>query len=94
MRKRTLTIKDHKDYRENQYDDMKNMLNIARTLNEQTQFDIDIDTDTEIDVGKKRDKEKTKTYTISSGKVIIHGDRQSELSLTDDEKKYLSGNYG
>ena len=57
MRKRTLTVKDHTDHRENQYDDMKNMLNIARTLNEQTQFDIDIDSDAGIDVQKKRDKE-------------------------------------
>ncbi len=84
MRKRVLTIKDHKNYRENQYDDMKNMLNIARSLNEQTEFDIDIDTD--IDIEKKREKEKTKTYTISSGKLIIHGQRQSELNLTDDER--------
>ena len=86
MRKRRLIIKDHTEYRENQYDDMKNMLNISRTLNEQTQFDIDIEADTDIDVGKKREKEKTKTYTISSGKVIIHGERQSELNLTDDER--------
>ncbi len=84
MRKRQLLIKDHKTYRDNQYDDMKNMLNIARSLNEQTQFDIDIDTD--IDVSKEREKEKTKTYTISSGKLIIHGERQSELNLTDDER--------
>tara|TARA_R110000744_G_scaffold95571_1_gene184582 strand:+ start:921 stop:1520 length:600 start_codon:yes stop_codon:yes gene_type:complete len=86
MRKRTLTVKDHTDHRENQYDDMKNMLNIARTLNEQTQFDIDIDSDAGIDVQKKRDKEKTKTYTISSGKLVIHGERQSELNLTGDEQ--------
>ena len=84
IRKRQLLIKDHKTYRDNQYDDMKNMLNIARSLNEQTQFDIDIDTD--IDVSKEREKEKTKTYTISSGKLIIHGERQSELNLTDDER--------
>ena len=50
MRKRTLIIKDHTEYRENQYDDMKTMLNISRTLNEQTQFDIDIDADTDIDI--------------------------------------------
>ena len=86
MRKRTLTVKDHTDHRENQYDDMKNMLNIARTLNEQTQFDIDIDSDAGIDVQKKREKEKTKTYTISSGKLVIHGERQSELNLTGDEQ--------
>ena len=86
MRKRTSKPKDHQMYRENQYDDMKNMLNIARSLNEQTQFDIEIDPDSNIDVGKEREKEKTKTYTISSGKLIIHGERQSELNLTDDER--------
>jgi hypothetical protein len=84
MRKKTLTIKNHKDYREMQYDDMKNMLNISRSLNEQTEFDIDIGGD--VDIEKKREKEKTKTYTISSGKLIIHGQRQSELNLTDDER--------
>ena len=63
---------------------MKNMLNIVRNLNEQTEYDIDIDD--EIDVSKEREKERTKTYTISSGKLIIHGDRQSELNITDDER--------
>tara|TARA_R110000796_G_scaffold60401_4_gene139779 strand:- start:2508 stop:3065 length:558 start_codon:yes stop_codon:yes gene_type:complete len=86
MRKKTATNKDHSGYRANQYDDMKNMLNIARSLNEQTQFDIDIDSNDGIDVQKKRDKEKTKTYTISSGKLIIHGERASELNLTTEEQ--------
>ena len=84
MKKRILKTKDYSGYRANQYDDMKNMLNIVRNLNEQTEYDIDIDD--EIDVGKEREKEKTKTYTISSGKLVIHGERQSELNLTDDER--------
>ena len=84
MKKRILKTKDYSGYRANQYDDMKNMLNIVRSLNEQTEYDIDIDD--EIDVGKDREKEKTKTYTISSGKLVIHGERQSELNLTDDER--------
>tara|TARA_R110000796_G_scaffold24325_2_gene69384 strand:+ start:2757 stop:3308 length:552 start_codon:yes stop_codon:yes gene_type:complete len=84
MKKRTLKIKDYSGYRATQYDDMKNMLNIVRNLNEQTEYDIDIDD--EIDVSKEREKERTKTYTISSGKLIIHGDRQSELNITDDER--------
>tara|TARA_R100001443_G_scaffold85299_1_gene91887 strand:- start:1003 stop:1554 length:552 start_codon:yes stop_codon:yes gene_type:complete len=84
MKKRILKTKDYSGYRANQYDDMKNMLNIVRSLNEQTEYDIDIDD--EIDVGKEREKEKTKTYTISSGKLVIHGERQSELNLTDDER--------
>jgi|TARA_Y100000310_G_scaffold342951_1_gene448417 hypothetical protein len=84
MKKRPLNIKDRTGYMESQYDDMKRMLNISRILNEQNQFDIDIDA--EIDVGKEREKEKTRTYTISSGKMIIHGERESELTLTDDER--------
>tara|TARA_R110002020_G_scaffold329497_3_gene545316 strand:+ start:1582 stop:2136 length:555 start_codon:yes stop_codon:yes gene_type:complete len=84
MKKRILKTKDYSGYRANQYDDMKNMLNIVRNLNEQTEYDIEIDD--EIDVGKEREKEKTKTYTISSGKLVIHGERQSELNLTDDER--------
>jgi len=93
MKKRTLTIKDHSSYRANQYDDMKNMLNIARNLTgkkrnlkEQTQYDIEMDSNDGIDVQKKREKEKTKTYTISSGKLIIHGERASELNLTSEEQ--------
>jgi len=86
MRKKTVTTKDHSGYRANQYDDMKNMLNISRSLNEQTQFDIEMDSNDGIDVQKKRDKEKTKTYTISSGKLIIHGERTSELNLTSEEQ--------
>jgi hypothetical protein len=86
MRKKQLISKDHRSHRENQYDDMKNMLNISRSLNEQTQYDIDIDSNDGIDVQKKREKEKTKTYTISSGKLIIHGERASELNLTTEEQ--------
>ena len=63
---------------------MKRMLNITRLLSEQNEFDIDIDTD--IDVGKEREKEKTKQYTISSGKLVIHAERESDLNLTDEEK--------
>jgi len=85
MKKRLLSSKDYTGHRENQYDDMKKMLNKLRSLNEQTQYDIDIDTE-EIDVGKEREKEKTRTYTISSGKMVIHGERESELNLTDDER--------
>ena len=85
MKRTILSSKDYTDHRENQYDDMKKMLNKLRVLKEQTQFDIDIDSE-EIDVGKEREKEKTRTYTISSGKMVIHGERESELSLTEDER--------
>ena len=34
----------------------------------------------------KREKEKTKTHTISSGKVIIHADKELVLNLTDAER--------
>ena len=63
MRKKQLISKDHRSHRENQYDDMKNMLNISRSLNEQTQYDIDIDSNDGIDVQKKR-KNKGLYYLI------------------------------
>tara|TARA_R110001583_G_scaffold61265_2_gene181296 strand:+ start:4492 stop:5046 length:555 start_codon:yes stop_codon:yes gene_type:complete len=84
MKKTPITTKDYATYGDNQYDDMKRMLNITRLLSEQNEFDIDIDTD--IDVGKEREKEKTKQYTISSGKLVIHAERESDLNLTDEEK--------
>ena len=84
MRKTPIKSKDYSTYRDNQYDDMKRMLNITRLLKEQDEFDIDIEAD--IDVAKEREKEKTKQYTISSGKLVIHAERESDLNLTDEEK--------
>jgi len=85
MRKTKLQIKDYTSYNENSYDEMKKMLNISRNIiSEQNQLDIDIDPD--VDIERKRENEKTKVYTISSGKLIIHGDRESQLDLTEDEK--------
>ena len=84
MRKAPITTKDYTTYGDSQYDDMKRMLNITRLLSEQNEFDIDMETG--IDVGKEREKEKTKQYTISSGKLVIHAERESDLNLTDEEK--------
>jgi|TARA_R110000744_G_scaffold170885_2_gene289206 hypothetical protein len=91
MRKTPINTKDYTEYNDSQYDDMKRMLDITRLFNptttflsEQNQFDIDIDKD--IDVGKEREKEKTKQYTISSGKLVIHAERESDLNLTGEEK--------
>ena len=84
MRKTPIKSKDYSTFRDNQYDDMKRMLNITRLLKEQDEFDIDIEAD--IDVAKEREKEKTKQYTISSGKLVIHAERESDLNLTDEEK--------
>ena len=91
MRKTPINTKDYTEYNDSQYDDMKRMLDITRLFNptttflsEQNQFDIDSDKD--IDVGKEREKEKTKQYTISSGKLVIHAERESDLNLTGEEK--------
>ena len=84
MKKRPLKSKDYSSYRANAYDDMKDMLNKARRLTEQNELDIDIETD--VDVRSRREKEKTKVYTVSSGKVVLHGQKESELTMTDDEK--------
>ena len=80
MRKKQINPKNHTDYRENQYDDMRDMLRKSRMLVEQEEVSTDID------VGKKREREKTKVYNVSSGKIITHGETEMELGLTDDEK--------
>jgi len=85
MRKTKLQIKDYTSYSENSYYLIKKMLNITRNIiSEQEQLNIDVDAD--IDIENKREKEKTKVYTISSGKLIIHGEKESQLDLTVDEK--------
>ena len=84
MRKTKLQIKDYTSYGESSYDDMKKMLKISRNLISEAELDLNVDAD--IDIENKREKEKTKVYTISSGKLIIHGEKESQLDLTEDEK--------
>jgi len=86
MRKKRVKIKDYTAYNESSYDEMKKMLNISRSIIAEQEQQLDIDIDSDIDIERKREQEKTKVYTISSGKLIIHGDKESQLDLTEDEK--------
>ena len=85
MKKKTVKLRDYKSYTENRYDEMKKFLDISRSLNEQVGEIEDMETE-KLDVSKEREKEKTEVYTISAGKLVIHGDDESQLNLTDDEK--------
>ena len=82
MKKKTVKLKDYTSYNNERYDEMKKFLDISRNLNEQ----VERAEDETIDVAAEREKEKTEVYTISAGKLIIHGEDESELNLTDDEK--------
>ena len=85
MKKKTVTLKDYTTYNNDRYDEMKKFLDISRSLNEQVEELEDMETE-KLDVAKEREKEKTEVYTISAGKLVIHGDDDSQLTLTDDEK--------
>jgi len=76
MRKHTPhNIKNHTDYHDKQYDDMKDLLNKSRKLFEQVE-----------DIELTRDKEKIKEYEVSSGLIIVHGYTTPDVTLTDEEK--------
>jgi hypothetical protein len=85
MKKKRVTLKDYTTYNNDRYDEMKKFLDISRSLNEQVEELEDMETE-KLDVAKEREKEKTEVYTISAGKLVIHGDDESQLNLTDDEK--------
>ena len=85
MKKKTVTLKDYTTYNNDRYDEMKKFLDISRSLNEQVEELEDMETE-KLDVAKEREKEKTEVYTISACKLVIHGDDESQLNLTDDEK--------
>ena len=70
------------------YDDMKSLIGLSRTLNEQVE-DVTVDTEevqTDEFQERKRKQEKAKEYTISGGKIIVHGTKEKDLVLTGDEK--------
>ena len=66
------------EYTDTKYDDMKDMLNKVRILNEQ------------VENGREEEpiveEEKTKEYTVSGGKIIVHGASEQDLVLTEEEK--------
>ena len=73
---------------DNRYDDMKTMLDRVRLINEQAEGEVETATQDE-DEPRKRptvEEELTKEYTVSGGKIIVHGASEQDLVLTDEEK--------
>ena len=74
--KRINKIKDVVDYNNQQYDEMKSLLDKSRNLFEQREEKPILD----------RDIEKVEEYEVSSGKIIVHGYSTQDTTLTDEEK--------
>tara|TARA_R110002051_G_scaffold200159_1_gene267067 strand:- start:5491 stop:6066 length:576 start_codon:yes stop_codon:yes gene_type:complete len=60
------------------YDQMKDMLNLSRRLQEQVD-------DIEIDVEEVKE-EKTKEYSVGGSMIIVHGVTDKDLNITSDEE--------
>jgi len=69
-------IRDVVDYNNQQYDEMKSLLDKSRRLSEQKEEKPTFD----------RDIEKVEEYEVSSGKIIVHGYTTQDTTLTDEEK--------
>ena len=78
--KRIVKLKNYREYLDNQYDDMKSLLNKSRMLVEREE-EVDIE-----DIENEREREKSEEYTVSGGIIIMHGGDDDSLTLTDDEK--------
>jgi hypothetical protein len=75
------------EYTDNSYDDMKYMLNKVRNFIFEQEEDIDTDMGYGLETEEKPEEEKTKEYTVSGGKIIVHGVTEQDLTLTEDEKQ-------
>jgi len=73
---------------DNRYDDMKTMLNKVRLINEQAEGEIETETQDDDEPRERNtvEEELTKEYTVSGGKIIVHGASEKDLVLTDDEQ--------
>jgi hypothetical protein len=75
-------IKNHTEYGDNQYDEMKSLLTKSRRLFEQLETrEKDVE-----DVRLDRENEKTKEYEVSSGRIVVHGYTTTDVTLTDEER--------
>ena len=76
------------DYTNQKYDDMKDMLNKVRLINEQVGGEIEKETQDEEEPRERKnvEEELTKEYTVSGGKIIVHGSSEKDLVLTDEEQ--------
>ncbi len=71
------------------YDEIKNLVNKARILNEQNVINIGKDIEDEIkfdDDSSTPTEDKQKTYRISGGLLKMHGKTKKELELSTDDK--------
>jgi len=68
-------IKNQTQYYNEQYDEMKSLIDISKRLYEQVD-----------DIEMQREEEQIKEYEVSSGKIIVHGYDTSDITLTDEEK--------
>mgnify|MGYP001173028391 FL=1 len=75
--KKSINLKNHTDYSNDMYDEMKTLLNKSKLMMEQVEVE---------DIKLEREAEKTKTYDVSSGKIVVHGYTTSDVALTDEEK--------
>lgn len=70
----------------NEYDEIKELLSRSRKLTEQVQVRQSID-DTNSEEGETKPEEKREEYTVSGGKIIVHGYKSEDMELTDEEKQ-------
>jgi hypothetical protein len=73
-------------YVNEKYDDMKSMLNLVRNLKEQSEKFNDEEYEEYEEEETQVKEEKTKEYSVSGGKIVVHGMSEQELMLTDEEK--------
>lgn len=70
----------------NEYDEIKKLVNRARKLTEQVTTRQSID-DSSSEESETKPEEKREEYTVSGGKIIVHGYDQEDMKLTDEEKQ-------
>ena len=68
-------IRNQTQYHNEQYDEMKSLLNKSKRLFEQVE-----------DIEMQREEEQIKEYEVSSGKIVVHGYSTTDITLTDEEK--------
>ena len=85
MKKRILNSNNvDSKYVNESYDDMRNMLNMSRALISEQDVSNEYETAQEEKVDDI--EEKTKEYTVSGGKIIVHGTNEQDLVLTQEEQ--------
>lgn len=68
------------------YDEIKNLVNKARILNEQNVINIGKDIEDDIEMDTETGEDKEKTYRISGGLLKMHGKTEKDLELSTDDK--------